>query len=518
MRAHLNGAICLLSVVILAGCISNTEPRVKTGWSIPLNDLGIDGTVARLDEPRNWEVKQVSSFDPSGGNNDDRFGAQVWEGGVILADLEGPGVVSRIWSRNPHGTLYIFVDDIEHPVITVPFKDLFSGNVEFDSPGFNLFSPPFTNQGSGGYFSYVPIPYESHCRIMATGVDSTLGYQVTYIDLPAGSPIQSFDLTLTDDDQRFFREWRDEWEFTNYRWSDRKTEKVWKSRHNYRPGENYQVVPLEGAGVITEIEMKIESYDQDIMDNVWIAVFFDGQDDPGVLAPIGDFFAATSKDVADYDSSALGRDNGRMWCRYPMPFHESADIRILNNSDQIADLTYFVTWKPGEVQHQNYFFARYNSGVTVAGAPYEVVNVNGQGHFVGSSISASNADSLIILEGDDSYLVDGRPASEFHGTGTDDYFNAGWYFAEGPSSGPTHGVALKNAQKPNGFSAFRSHFTEPVTFSDSFVFNLEHGPNNDRPGVNYSSVSYWYQNDRTPSLKAIPDIAGIPLTRVAKKK
>jgi hypothetical protein len=518
MRRYLNGAFSLLILGLLTGCISNMEPRAEVGWSVPLSNLGLNGTVDRLEEPHNWQIKQVSSFDRSGGNNDDRFGHQVWDGGVILADLEGPGVVTRIWSRNPHGTLFIFVDDLEHPIITTPFAGLFSGNVEFDSPGFNLLSPPFTNQGSGGYFSYVPIPYESKCRIMAVDVDDSLGYQVTYVDLPAGSPIQSFQLDLTQDDKSFFKNWRDEWEFTNYRWSNRKTEKVWKSRHNYLPGENYPLVPLEGSGVITEIEMEIESYDQETMDGVWLAIFFDGQKDPGVLAPIGDFFAATSKDVEDYDSAALGRDKGRMWCRYPMPYHESANIRIINTTDEIADIKYAVTYRPGELTHQNYFFARYNSVVTKEGMPYEVLSVKGQGHFVGASISGSNADSLIILEGDDSYSIDGRPASEFHGTGTDDYFNAGWYFAEGNSSGPTHGVALKDAKKPNGFSAFRSHFTEPVTFSNSFVFNLEHGPNNDRPGVNYSSVSYWYQNNMTPMLKAIPEIAGVELTKIAKNQ
>jgi hypothetical protein len=66
------------------------EPRVATGWSVPLDDLGINGTVSRLDEVHNWQVRQVSSFDRSGGNNDDRFGEQVWDGGVVLADLEGP--------------------------------------------------------------------------------------------------------------------------------------------------------------------------------------------------------------------------------------------------------------------------------------------------------------------------------------------------------------------------------------------------------------------------------------------
>lgn len=514
MNFYRNGVVCLAVTMMLAGCITNLPPRAPEGWTVPLEHLGLNGDVRRLDEPHRWEVRQVSSFDRTGGNNDDRYGHQVWDGGALLADLEGPGVVTRIWSRNPHGILYIFVDDNEHPIITTPFEQFFSGPaVEYQSPGFNLFSEPFVSKGSGGYFSYVPIPYESSCRIMATDIDDSLGYQVTYIDLPAGTPIQSYDLTLTQRDQDFFRKWQKNWESTNYRWSDRKTEEVWKSRHKYNPGEDYQVVPLRGSGVITEIEIEIESADQDVMDDVWLAIFFDGQDDPGVLTPIGDFFAASSKDVNDYDSLALGRSEGRMWCRYPMPYREAAEIRFINTSDQIADISYWVTYRPEEVQHDNYFFARYNSAETKEGMPYEVLSVKGEGHFVGASISATEADSLLILEGDDSYSVDGRSPEEFHGTGTDDYFNAGWYFAEGSTSSPTAGVALKDAKKPNGFSAYRSHFTEPVTFEDSFVFNLEHGPNNDRPGVKYSSVSYWYQNDRTPTLRPIPEIQGVELRK-----
>ena len=134
--------------------------RTPQGWTVPLKQLGFEGTLSRLPEPRNWQTKQVSSYDRSGGNKDDEYGHQVYEGGVVLADLQGPGVVTRIWTRNPHGTIYIYVDDVEHPIISLPFRELFTGGLEYWSPGFNLFAPPFVGEGTGGYFSYVPIPYE----------------------------------------------------------------------------------------------------------------------------------------------------------------------------------------------------------------------------------------------------------------------------------------------------------------------------------------------------------------------
>src|SRR5690606_7765774 len=78
--------------------------------------------------------------------------------------------------------------------------------------------------------------------------------------------------------------------------------------------------------------------------------------------------------------------------------------------------------------------------------------------------------------------------------GTDDYFNSGWYFASGPGFGPAHGAVAKSAAAPAGFSAFRSHITEPVAYRNSFVFELEHGASNNAPGITYSSVAYWYQD------------------------
>jgi hypothetical protein len=176
-----------------------------------------------------------------------------------------------------------------------------------------------------------------------------------------------------------------------------------------------------------------------------------------------------------------------------MPFQKSADIRFINKTKEVSDIAYWVTWKNGANADDDYFFAQHNAGVTAEGKPFVAASIKGQGHYVGTTVAAKNADSLTILEGDGSYVIDGAPASEFHGTGTDDYFDGGSYFASGKASAPTHAVTMKNGDAPVGFMAFRSHLTEPVPFKESFVFELEHGPHNDRPGAFYESVAYWYQ-------------------------
>ena len=151
----------LVAAIVFVGCASfhdhEQHARAPVGWTPSLDQLGITGTLDALAQPPQGQVKYITSRDPEGGNKDDRFGEKVFDGGLVLADLEGPGCVTRIWSRNPSGTLYVFVDDIEHPALVVGFADLFAGALELHSPGFNLFSPPFVGQGNGGYSPKGPV-------------------------------------------------------------------------------------------------------------------------------------------------------------------------------------------------------------------------------------------------------------------------------------------------------------------------------------------------------------------------
>lgn len=503
------GVVCLIAAAAPA---ESGMKRTPEGWTVPMRQLGIHPVLESLPAPRDWDVKQVSSYDRSGGNEDASGGHQVYDGGVVLADIEGPGVVSRIWTRNPSGTLYIFIDDIEHPILTMPFKSLFEGGLEYWSPGFNLMGEPFVGESSGGYYSYIPFPFAEHCRIIATPEDDNLAYQVTYVDLPDDTPIQSFDLTLTKDDVRFFKDWQEGWESESLRWP-KKDERLHKSRHNYWGHSDSPIFPIEGPGTITELEFRVESADPDILEKVWLSITFDKQEEPSVYAPMGAFFGVTMKGAEDHNTVVLGVEDGRMFCRYPMPFTSYADIRVVNTSDQVADIRYWITWNEDPVDEDYFFSARYAAAETVEGKPYTVADIQGEGHYVGTTIAARGADSLTILEGDDVYLVDGAPADEFHGTGTDDYFNSGWYFAEGAVSRPTHAVTYKAAGQPAAFSAFRSHLTVPVPFKESFVFELEHGPANDRPGVTYESVAYWYQKGESTWSVNSPD----PSAKLAKK-
>ncbi|MEX2015067.1 MAG: DUF2961 domain-containing protein [Candidatus Hydrogenedentales bacterium] len=511
MSTHFRGIVCLLVPVLAAACAHHDRKdhhvfhsRVPQGWTVPLAKLGIDGTVDGLAMPRNYRVGQISSADMFEPGDAAAFRPYAFDRGAVLADIEGPGVITRLWTRKPTGHLLVFVDDMAHPILTLPFRDYFTGELELFSPGFNLFAPPFTSVSNGGYTSYVPIPFEQRARLVVLGNElDDLSYQVTYGQFPPGTPIQSFELALTNDDADYFRDWRREWDEDrmDFKYHDRDDEEIHQSSTTLWPKTSYLVVPIDGPGVITELEMSIDSAHPEILDEVWVAVYFDGQEYPGVLAPMGLFYG--TGDHSEYVSLALGSEDGRMWCRFPMPFRHGVEVRVINTSDQMADFKYSVIWNPGEVGDSRYFHARYHSGMARPGDIYRVARLDGAGHFVGATIAVDNANGLAFLESDDVIVVDNDPYLRVRGTGLDDYFNGGWHLHNATGAAPLHGVVVRQAAAPSGISAYRTYVTDPVPFGQSFDFQLGHegsGP------AQYRSVAYWYEESAEPQQWLIPEM------------
>jgi hypothetical protein len=101
--------------------------------------------------------------------------------------------------------------------------------------------------------------------------------------------------------------------------------------------------------------------------------------------------------------------------------------------------------------------------------------------------------SLGFLEGDERVFVDGETTPSIVGTGTEDYFSAGWYFDTGPRAAPYHGVTIKDTLAGR-ISAYRWHVEDPIPFARSLRFTIEHGATNETRGVDYTSVAFWYQS------------------------
>jgi len=86
-------------------------------------------------------------------------------------------------------------------------------------------------------------------------------------------------------------------------------------------------------------------------------------------------------------------------------------------------------------------------------------------------------------------------------TGTEDYYDSGWYFNAGPFHLPTAGLThLYNvAGQPVTFSAYRFHEVDPLTFSNGFSYVWRNGDTVDASGIKCLSLKGQTAGNPQPS-------------------
>lgn len=134
-------------------------------------------------------IRQISSYDTTGGNDDGFSGKYSYlrkeNGSLVIADLNGPGVIHRIWTpTSTEDTIQFFFDNETEPRIDVKFIDLFSGN-------HYPFSRPVVGNEVGGYYCYLPIPYQRSCKIVFKG-ERMQFIQIQYSEIAKNQQIASF--------------------------------------------------------------------------------------------------------------------------------------------------------------------------------------------------------------------------------------------------------------------------------------------------------------------------------------
>ncbi|MBD3410966.1 MAG: DUF2961 domain-containing protein [Ignavibacteriales bacterium] len=231
----------------------------------------------------------------------------------------------------------------------------------------------------------------------------------------------------------------------------------------------------------------------DILLNVRIKMYWDGETEPSVDAPVGLFFGGGTLDGTTYASLPTGfKEGGELYCYFPMPFESSARIDVINNSSH--DLPDFWATVKSEPLTENfedvgYFKTMYrDSFSTTPGEDLLLLDVEGRGHFMGVVQEAYDDDAW-YLEGDERFYLDDSKTPWLYGTGTEDYYNCGWYFNQGEVGLATHG--MPNQYKESR-TMYRWHFPDPISFRKNGKFYIEHGGENDAPDATYRILSFYY--------------------------
>ena len=460
--------------------------------------------LARLDQP---DTKLHSSYDRTGGNND--FNSFLREsrtpGWKVIADLKGPGFVSRFWftGDGAQNRFHFYFDGEKTPRLEGEIKSLFGGRT---AP----FLAPLAEYNNYCWYSFVPMPYAKGLRIEWEGAPNTkVFYQISESALPRGTPVETFAWPLPERDLKALEQARAVW-------VSKKLPELGERREatltDWRAGALF-----EGPAVIRRLEFEPEwaQIPEEARDAVlrdWmVSIRYDGSTNESVRVPLGDLCGVPWRRVRA-QSLFFGMEGNALFCALPMPFAKSAEIRL--EAGRVAPAPVKIrAWvekrAASPIGAAGYFHAAWwRTTPADAGRPHPILRVQGRGKYVGCLLSVCTLDgSYWALEGDESIRKDGEKIAGWQGTGLEDYFNGGWYY-QNVMAGPTHGLFVK---EPFRTVQYRVHAMDPSRFEESLGMVFERGPENASRAF-FESVGWVYLSEpqTVETLRLRPENRAVP--------
>jgi hypothetical protein len=463
---------------------------------------------------------RASKYDEASGKyvgwfaNGDGTGIIRKEGDAqVFAEMEGPGVIWRIWSALANkGHVKIYLDGAAEPTVDLPFIGYFNRENE-----------PFTHEAlvhmtARGQNCYVPIPYQKSCKIVGQG-DWGRYYHFTYTTYPKGTIVPTFKRQLSAEETAALDK-----AATILTQSGRYPAPAGKRRGRkmvrrvrVSPGAIMEVAKLKGPRAITALEIKMDfpesQDDRNILRELVLQIYWDGEPEPSVRVPLGDFFG-TAPGVNKYKSLPLGMTDEGFYSNWYMPFATSAVVQIRNDGEKAQTAMFSVAQAPltKPIEKLGRFHAKWHRDAFLPEEPgrdaspdcidWTMLKTEGRGRFCGVMLHVWNPRGGWWGEGDEKFFVDGEKFPSTIGTGSEDYFGYAW-------CNPTlfqncyHNQTISMNNKGH-VSVNRWHITDNIPFQKSFEAAIEKYYPNGKPTL-YAATSYWYQAaGQVDSYKPVP--------------
>jgi len=300
------------------------------------------------------------------------------------------------------------------------------------------------------------------------------------------------------------------------------------------PGETRVLADIKGPAVIRHIWLTfnearpnwLEAAGSARPDEIVLRMYWDDGAYPAIEAPLDDFFAAGFGLRREIRSVPVQVESGDGYnCYWPMPFHKRALITITNESQKnIRSFYYHLDYTEEErlPEKTAYFCGQYRQEFPEKmGGDYLILDAEGEGHYVGTVMSARSRSPFWFGEGDAKFYVDGEKTPTIQGTGTEDYFLCAWGLNEClfPYFGCTY---MSSAFDDLGvqYTLYRWHIADPVRFTKSLRFEIEHkgwitADETESGKVeghveredDIATVAFWYQVGQPKRFTTLPPLA-----------
>ena len=485
-----------------------------------------DSTVA--DNSNDWFAnKDTSQFLRSEKHGD----REEW----VMMDAKGPGAITRWWVTHKSGckgSIRIYIDGAAEPVVTARVSGLVGGTALVGPPlpqrkTSPLLLPytknneearsnsPLSEVTARGRNLYLPIPYAKSCKVtfdrpnfQLNGIkNDMLYYQINYRTYAPGTKVESFNKsTIANSKAKIDKVQRT---LLGPSSAPRSPDYVptWARTVSgkCKPGETFTIPKFEGPRAICSISIKLKAKDlTQALRSTILKATFDGQQT--IWCPLGDFFGS-GVGLNPYQGwYRQVKKDGRMTCWWTMPFEESCSFAVENlGKEEISfqaeiahyewtwtdrSMHFHTTWRQERnlKTHKNkqLKFRKINHAFD-----WNFLEVDGQGVFVGDTLTLLNRSERWWGEGDEKIYVDGEKFPSHFGTGTEDYYGYAWCRPDFFES-PFH--AQPRAEGPKNFGNItntRVRLLDDIPFTKSYKMDMEiwHW---DTTTVDYAATTYWY--------------------------
>jgi len=298
----------------------------------------------------------------------------------------------------------------------------------------------------------------------------------------------------------------------------------WKVSPSVRiePGQTFTLADLAGPGAIQQVWMTPTGH--------WrfsiLRIYWDGEAQPSVECPVGDFFASGWNRFAPIASLPVCVNPGSAFNSYwEMPFRRHCRMTMTNIGLEAMTLYYQINYTLTDVPDEcACFHAQFRR---VNPLPYKqaytlVDGVKGWGHYVGTYMAWGVNNCGWWGEGEIKFFLDGdKEFPTLCGTGTEDYFCGSYNFENKEKkqyqefTTPYAGLPL--VIRADGlyvsqtrFSLYRWHIMDPIRFEQDLRVTIQ--ALGWRAGGRYlplqddiASVAYWYQADPHAPFPPLPE-------------
>jgi hypothetical protein len=436
--------------------------------------------------------ERTALFSGSQRPSNERADADGWD---VLAEVQGPGAITRIWSADPQGQIRFILDgDV---IIDTTFAALLNG-------GLPPLAEPLVYDGRNCYF---PIGFTQNCRVVAR--DCRSSYQINTVRFPPGTQVDRFKPELDEAAQAALAEVTHALEegLTDKQvFGGQRTLPV-AVQEDLGPGKTLSE-SLKGAGTVRALYVALTERtnprDLYALHHCVLRIYADGEKTPSVEAPLCDFFGA-GFDLSPFNSLIVGTDKNLplplpdrrtgedrfMYCLFPMPYRDGLRIEIENLSDakqKIGLLLHLRVDTRPPAPDALRFYARFRREDPCQGPEFPVLNTGGRGRVVGCLLEVDSPHAGWWGAGTDKLWIDSDDSPTSAGTGTGDYFG---------DAGPLHAHIrpLQGVTRTGPYgktSAYRWQIADCANFQKSVRFSFENRQERGPKDTYFGSIVYWY--------------------------